>query len=325
MKLETSPQAGAGQIGIFPLEGNQPSIIFTSFNGGAHCCTSALILAAGENGIRQYEMESFDGDGLSLRDVDNDGAFEIVTADQRFLYVFGPYATSLPPLKILKLTTDEVRDATLESRFRAFLRDDLIKTLHFVERSGGELEPNAVAGILARAAQAGLYHSVRAFFPSNILSSNWDLSCEPPECNPGKKFGSLQEAVDFRFSRWGYNQKSHLGPEASRFFSNLASHEKGFGLDGSEIGCKEEPATFTIVDSGYYAELAGYEYGCRFEQARVLANSATALGFCYGEGDMWFEQYHFERASDALYVSQWTHDIAESGDEYKATKLTVCK
>src|SRR5690349_9274937 len=103
------PVAEASIAEIDP--GNKfPEVYFSSFSGGAHCCT--MVTVAEELGGKWVAVPvgEFDGDGNYLNDVDGDGKAEIVAVDNRFLYQFDCYACSAAPLTIRTVRNGQAVD-----------------------------------------------------------------------------------------------------------------------------------------------------------------------------------------------------------------------
>ena len=95
----------------------RPEVYFTSYSGGAHCCTQVIVATQVGPEWTAVEVGFFDGDGQFLRDLDGDGHAEIAMPDNRFLYQFDGYATSFAPLQILTVRRGKVVDASTEIQF----------------------------------------------------------------------------------------------------------------------------------------------------------------------------------------------------------------
>lgn len=104
----------------------RPEVYFTSYSGGAHCCTLAIVATQVGQKWVAVEVGSFDGDGNFLDDLDGDGLAEVVTVDNRFLYEFDCYACSAAPLQVLTVRRGKLVDASSGIQFlpahRAWLR-----------------------------------------------------------------------------------------------------------------------------------------------------------------------------------------------------------
>lgn len=121
------PAADASIANIDP-DNDYPEVYFTSFSGGAHCCTTVIVAEQlGPKWVAVKVGEEFDGDGNFLDDLDGDGLAELAIPDGRFLYKFDCYACSSAPLRIMTVRGGKVVDVTGERRFldahRAWLKD----------------------------------------------------------------------------------------------------------------------------------------------------------------------------------------------------------
>lgn len=97
-----------------------PEVILNTFTGGAHCCTNPLVLTEDTTGNwRLVDLGQWDGDGMPLlEDIDDDGAAELIFADNRFLYAFDSYVDSVQPILIRRLRNGRVEDVTMRPEFR---------------------------------------------------------------------------------------------------------------------------------------------------------------------------------------------------------------
>jgi uncharacterized protein YecT (DUF1311 family) len=103
----------AAEIGVFQLEspGSVPQIYFSSFTGGAHCCTEGKLVIRSGVTFSTVQLGAWDY-GIKFEDLNADGVFEIIVSDERFLYAFAPYAGSVAPPKILKYQAGEITDVS---------------------------------------------------------------------------------------------------------------------------------------------------------------------------------------------------------------------
>ncbi|MHB2169806.1 trypsin-like peptidase domain-containing protein [Alsobacter sp. R-9] len=105
-----------------------PQIVFSAHWGGAHCCTVTHVLtplAPGQWHV--VEAETLDGSGYAFEDIDGDGAAELVSVDNSFLYAFDSYAGSFAPARVHRLEGATLRDVSDDPRMRAFMRTDLAR------------------------------------------------------------------------------------------------------------------------------------------------------------------------------------------------------
>ena len=90
-----------------------PEVIFHRYTGGAHCCSIYTIYSA--QGDRLHRTITYPLDAAAagiFEDLDGDGYSEFLSADQRFLYAFGSYASSWPPIVTLTFRNGSLIDTT---------------------------------------------------------------------------------------------------------------------------------------------------------------------------------------------------------------------
>jgi hypothetical protein len=116
-------QAGVARL----TRDGDPQVIVTEFSGGAHCCTSTWILTrpSGAAAWSLIDGEILDGSGYWVEDVDGDGALELMSVDNRFLYAFDSYAGSFAPIKIARLIDGKIEDVTERPEMKSRLAQDL--------------------------------------------------------------------------------------------------------------------------------------------------------------------------------------------------------
>lgn len=90
-----------------------PEVIFHRYTGGAHCCSIYTIYSA--QGDRLHRILTYPLDAAAagtFEDLDGDGYSEFRSADPRFFYAFGSYASSWPPGVILSFRHGSLIDTT---------------------------------------------------------------------------------------------------------------------------------------------------------------------------------------------------------------------
>lgn len=104
-----------------------PEVLMSVYTGGAHCCSSTVILTSSPDGKtwKEVEVGQFDGEPLEARDLDGDGRYEIATRDNAFLYTFGCYACSTAPLHVLRLEKGQMVNASANKAYRKWQVDNL--------------------------------------------------------------------------------------------------------------------------------------------------------------------------------------------------------
>ncbi len=106
-----------------------PQVVITAFTFGAHCCTVTNIATmTAPDKWRVVEGPRLDGDeGFTFADLDRDGAQEMISYDNSFLYAFASYADSFAPRRVAKLVGADIKDVTGDPRYRDFLRGEVRK------------------------------------------------------------------------------------------------------------------------------------------------------------------------------------------------------
>jgi serine protease Do len=164
-----------------------PQLLVTRYTGGAHCCTKTWIATKleGSAGWTLVEGANLDGGGYGLEDVDGDGAQELISFDNAFLYAFDSYAGSFAPLHISKLVGSTIEDVSDKPAMRARLTQELAgmefqaKTNRDLWKSNGFL-----AGWVANKVRLGEGDGAWAEMLANY-DKNSDFG--PQECVSGEK------------------------------------------------------------------------------------------------------------------------------------------
>jgi hypothetical protein len=129
---ESSALSPYGQIRLVRLDAAspRPSVVLTTWTGGAHCCMQTQVATQKAGGAWTIAQGlTLDGDGYVFEDVDGDGIAEMLSYDNSFLYAFSSYAGSFAPSRVSRLIDGEVRDVTRLPAFQPFLR----QTVHALE------------------------------------------------------------------------------------------------------------------------------------------------------------------------------------------------
>lgn len=101
---------------------SRPQILFSSFSGGAHCCTQTSILTEYAGEWHAIDAPTLDGDGYTLRDIDGNGEAELIGTDNSFLYRFSSYAESWAPLSITRLNGTNLVNMRSNPAFQKYYR-----------------------------------------------------------------------------------------------------------------------------------------------------------------------------------------------------------
>ena len=89
-------------------------VIVRNYSGGAHCCTNTTIHRWTGAEFAAVETGFLDGLGGDLVDLNEDGYMEIAIPHQSFLYRFGSYAESFPPITFFTYRDGELVETTRE-------------------------------------------------------------------------------------------------------------------------------------------------------------------------------------------------------------------
>lgn len=135
-----------------------PEVLFTSYSGGAHCCTQVYVATKGsKDRWHAVDFGDWDGDGIPFEDLNGDGVVEFAAPDQRFLYAFDCYACSAAPQRILTLARGKIEDVSNRPEFakaqEAYLAQ--LKAWHESAEPGQEFSPGFFAGYIAQSALLG--------------------------------------------------------------------------------------------------------------------------------------------------------------------------
>ena len=199
----------------------QRQVLFSSFSGGAHCCTSLTLLEVKDGAWRSTDLGQWDGDTPALpRDVDDDGVKEFLFVDQSFLYAFDSYAGSWAPTVVMTVSDGRLRDVSAQPRFRALYQRDLPE----MRKACGERANGACAAYVATAARVGQLDQAWAYMlRSYDQTSDWTY---PSACRvrtadqcPAEaeyKFETFPEALQWFLGEAGYTAPSYVEPWQAR-------------------------------------------------------------------------------------------------------------
>jgi len=168
--------AAEASISELDPDNDYPEVYFASYSGGAHCCTTVIVVAQADDGWTVVPIGDFDGDGDYLNDVDGDGLAEIVTVDNRFLYRFDSYAASAAPLVVYTVRAGEVVDETAETRYLPAQRDWLKQLEEAVLPEDRWTSRGFLAGWLAQRIRIG--EGAAAW---EEINANWDFATDEGE------------------------------------------------------------------------------------------------------------------------------------------------
>lgn len=322
-----------GEIGLQPLTTSSQTLVVTYYSGGAHCCTSVVFFREQNGRIEKIDFGDYDGGGAAFEDIDGDGTSEIVTVDQRFLYFFDGYAASLSPTRIHRLDWSGVQDVTNDLSYRPYLRKGFTSDLNrFMNPEQGKefdgpLPQGIVAGLIAEAAQLGVWRAVEAMMPQDVLlpvREDWSIVCPADICSDERQFSTLKQALETILPGWGYPKEEPLSEDVRTYFSTLVGARFGSSRENGETGCDLGPIAFAEGQDGANIEYSAYESACTFHKGSVGGATAVVEGLCSGEGMSRFGWFVFEQSGDILRRTDWSRDPAQSLSSPRLAEFRRC-
>ncbi|HVP83352.1 MAG TPA: hypothetical protein VMS78_01400 [Rhizomicrobium sp.] len=181
----------------------QPSVVFDTYSGGAHCCVEVVVIQPAGKSWRKIDLGSWDGGGIAYpKDVDGDDIVDFVFVDNAFLYAFDCYACSHPPPLVLNIVNGKAVNVSTAPRFASLFRADMAEA----KQGCAEHNNGVCAGYVADAARLGEFDEAWQFMLANYnKTSTWDY---PTRCQ-GQK-------VDYRCQGTELKPKDY--PEALKWF-----------------------------------------------------------------------------------------------------------
>jgi hypothetical protein len=116
--------AKASSVHVIDLDDiGQPNVVLDLYTGGAHCCSVEQVFTFHPGTMTYAQTERNFGDpGARIEDLNHDGHFEFVTADDAFAYAFTDFAASGLPLQIETFSGSRFQDVT--DHYPALIRKD---------------------------------------------------------------------------------------------------------------------------------------------------------------------------------------------------------
>ena len=154
-----------------------PQVVITAFTFGAHCCTVthiATMTAPGKWSV--VEGARLDGDeGYVFADLDRDGAQELISYDNNFLYAFASYADSFAPTRVAKFVGTAIKDVTADAKYRDFLRGKVRAMEDEARRDGDLWHANGFLGawVAAKSLVGEVDDAWRRMLTSYDRKSDW--------------------------------------------------------------------------------------------------------------------------------------------------------
>lgn len=105
---------GGSAVQVVDVEHNgDPDVLLNLYSGGAHCCTVMQVFSFDPATSTYVKTERNFGDpGMRLVDLQHNGQFEFLTADDSFAYRFTDFAASGLPIEILTFAGHQFTDVT---------------------------------------------------------------------------------------------------------------------------------------------------------------------------------------------------------------------
>lgn len=158
---------------------NDHQLVFSSYWGGAHCCTVTQFLVPQNGSWQAVPGKTADGDsGYGFEDIDGDGVPELIHSDESFLYRYTSYADSVSPARISRLSGTRVVDVTLAPAYQRYMRQRLYQLEHWAEKSPGIWRSNGfLAAWVATKAVVGEFDDAWSrMLPLHDRNSDWELT-----------------------------------------------------------------------------------------------------------------------------------------------------
>jgi hypothetical protein len=214
---ESFPDNPVFLVQIAEMDPGNPhkEVVFSTYTGGAHCCSDTRILTSSMDGKswQEVDMGNIDGGPLKVSDLNGDGRYEFAFRDNAFLYTFGCYACSTAPLHVLQLQDGKLINASANPAFRPHQ----VKSLEsIIEWAAQDMDLNGFfAGYVAQKILLGEgAQAWKLMLKYYDRKGDWGLeSCtvkvnDKGECPPGKKvILSYPQALERFYKETGYALK----------------------------------------------------------------------------------------------------------------------
>ena len=202
-------------IGEIDPANDLPEVAFTSYTGGAHCCTLVVILSKTPLGWRKIEIGPVDGEPLDEfpTDVDGDHVPDIVMRDGNFAYAFSAYAFSWLPPVVYQVRGGRLIEASRNPEYAPLFKADMAKARAVCLDRATPERNGACAGMVADAARLGRRDFVWRTMLANYNSADrWEYpqGCKvmlvEDECPKGEEivFANFPDALKWFLDHNGY-------------------------------------------------------------------------------------------------------------------------
>jgi hypothetical protein len=202
----------APEVMVVENPSGPPLILFQTYSGGAHCCTTVQAIV--ERSGRLEPVTVYEGDGGPLEappvDLDGDGTLDFRFYDNAFLYRFASYADSFAPPLILNLVDGRVMNVSERSVFRRLFERTFTEARARCVEQEDRYRNGACAAYVASAARLGRFDEAWAEMERSYdRSSDWGLEhCAVDyvdgECPQRQDFASFPEALRHFLADTGY-------------------------------------------------------------------------------------------------------------------------
>lgn len=196
----------------------EPELLYTDFSGGAHCCSSVVVIEPVAGGWRKVDMGAWDGEFDALpQDLNGDGRADFVMVDESFLYTFAPYAGSEAPPRVLNAIDGRMVDVSAQPAYRHLYREYMGNT----QAGCAEGDNSACAAYVAAAARVGRSDEAWALMlASHARDDDWELprACriEGDSCPDAHvvTFATFPEALQWFLGEAGYLPRTYISSAA---------------------------------------------------------------------------------------------------------------
>lgn len=206
----------SAEFGIGKLDARSPTedVIFSTFTGGAHCCTVVQVLQLVDGQWKTIDLGQWDGGGLANfpADIDGDGRGELVFSDDRFAYAFTNYADSRMPPRVFQVRNGTAVEVSASGRYRTLYETDMMRAQAecVMHNNGG------CAAFVADAVRLGLFEGAWEEMLKNYdPKSDWEY---PAKCNVALADGQCPKGQEAKFANfpdalaWFLEDKGYTKP-----------------------------------------------------------------------------------------------------------------
>jgi hypothetical protein len=207
------------------IQGAVPVLLMQAFTGGAHCCVVAKLIGLSSGRLTVVDLGEWDGDTIPIPvDLSGDGVADFVFHDERFLYAFASYASSIAPPRIYNATGGRIVEVSTRPEFRElFERSMTAAAQECVSGSSGDDRNGACPAYVAAAARLNRADEAwPRMLAAYDATTNWSLptGCQIPAlsgCPEGLQisYPNYPEALLHFLKDRGYLPPDWQPPQAS--------------------------------------------------------------------------------------------------------------